>query len=498
MPFNPQTCFCRGQCRATESLKLQLAGETEKALMAARHAVLQAPRCPYTHGALGHMMALTHNAAYARRHINISDVLGDRPAVAKSQMGHCLIQLGDVAGAEAAFTQALLSNPNHMPAHMGLAKVAELQRDYEKAVTLCEQVYGTNPAEQGIGLLYGHNLAAAGQELMALEVLAVNPDAMMLYESGKIREKEGDYAGAWRDYTAANLKTGKVYQAEDAARRIGNHKLFATISQLERLPKLTMPIGKPVTPLFITGYPRSGTTLLETMLSQHDQIHAGDELRFIQDIAGFSQAWLSAEQIYPFSLAELAIGDKMAILRAFRAYYISKAMDIGTGGKTFITDKMPLNEMHLPLISMIFAEAPILHVRRHPLDVVVSNFATYLTHGFNQSFGLESAAIHYARVDDLVQHYRNKVEMNYMEVRYEEIITQTEAKTKEILLHLALPFDARCTQPETSPNHPRTPSYEAVKRPINDSSVGRWKNFEAFLAPALAILSPILEREHYQ
>lgn len=496
MAFDKTKCFCQGQCRADAAIQLSNQGETEKAFAAARKAVLDAPRCPFGHGLLGTLMTNNGRAPYAERHINIAKVLGDAPARSEVHLGYCYVQQGKLPEAEKAFRTAMRINPKLAGGKMGLAKVHELNGRFDEALELVDDVAATDLTLHGLGVLRAKILCHFGRDAEALTVLPVN-EPLALFERGRIKENLGDYAGAWQDYQSANRQTKKVYDDAEVARRFANHKTFATKGQLGRLPNIRLPLGANLTPIFITGFPRSGTTLAETLLSNHSKIGAGDELKHIHDIAGFSQQWLDSSDPYPFALGELALGDKTAILRAFRAYYVAKAMQVATAGKPFLTDKMPLNEMHLPLISMIFGEAPIFYVRRHPLDIIVSNFSTYLTHGFNQSFDLVTCATHYSRVDDLLLHYKHKVEMNFREIRYETLVEDTRGEIAGALDYIGLPFEDACTAPQDNPNHPRTPSYEAVKQPVNDRAIGRWKNFEPYLGEALRIVEPIISREGY-
>lgn len=500
MPYDPKKCFCRGNCRANKAVELNQKGETEKAYSEARQAVLNAPKCPFAHGILGSIMMNSENAAvYAERHIRISHALGDQPAIAETQLGYCLMNQGLIRAAAQAFTRAIGVNPNYLQAQTGLAKTHEIQGDYDAARTLCEQVHSADPNVPFNDVTYAKVLCHFKEYDKAIDILSREPDPIKLYERGKIHEKCERYGVAWTDYVNANLMTKKTYDDAEAARRIANHKAFTGITTLERLPTLDAPGALPVQPLFITGFPRSGTTLVETLFSAHPKIQAGDELKFLLDIAGFSQTWLGADQPYPFALNELVIGDKTPILRAFRTYYMSKVMDLYDHQRAsqYIADKMPLNEMHLPLMALLFPGTPILHIRRNPMDIILSNFSTFLTHGFNQSFGLVSCATHYSRVDGLVQHYKNKVQMDFTEIRYEALINDPEKIMRYCLEHIGLMFDEACIKPESNPHYPRTPSYYAVKKPINDNSIGRWRKFETYMGDALRIVEPIMKRENY-
>lgn len=497
MVFDKAACFCAGQCRADPAIAFNNENKPAQALAAARQAVLKAPNCPYAHATLGLILNNPSSAIFAESHIQMSKHLGGEQFIADTQLGNCYIAQGKLDQAEAAFLSALTANANYWYAHVGLARVSELKGDYDRARTVIEQVYEPELVAPELRIIYSKILVHFGERGAAITALSFNPNPMMLYERGKIRESMEAYDLAFADYASANGMSGKHYNDAEAVLRIANHKAFTGRNTLARLPRLEYAPGTSLLPLFVTGFPRSGTTLIETMLSAHPSIDAGDELNFIHDIAMSSRAWLGSERPYPFALHELTLGDKTPVLQALRAWYVAKALPMVTNGATYVTDKTPLNEMHLPLISILFGEAPILYVRRHPLDIIISNFSTYLTHGLNQSFNLISSATHYSRVDDLLAHYKQKVEMRFREIRYETLIAEPEREARAMMDHIGLPYGAAIIRPELNKNHARTPSYNAVKKPINDKSVGRWKHFEKYMGDALRIVAPILEREGY-
>jgi hypothetical protein len=221
--------------------------------------------------------------------------------------------------------------------------------------------------------------------------------------------------------------SGQAYLADHARELAGRLKGFFTRKRLGILPRATIADGRPQ-PIFILGFPRSGTTLVEQTLTAHPAISAGDELPFIIDIADIMPRMLGSPLGYPEALSELWMGDQRAGLDNLRDYYLQRAHQFGvtTPGMSWFTDKMPLNEMHLGLISLLFPKSPLIHVIRHPLDVVVSVFSNQLTHGFYCAYALETIAEHYALVRDLTDHYLGELPLNYLAIRYEDIVDAQE------------------------------------------------------------------------
>ncbi len=137
-------------------------------------------------------------------------------------------------------------------------------------------------------------------------------------------------------------------------------------------------------PIFIIGFPRSGTTLVEQTLASHPSIAAGDELPIIGTLAPRMQSLLGAPFAYPMALSELWLGDRAGQINSLRDLYLNEAAQMGAvdSSKRWFTDKMPLNETHLGLIHLLFPKSPIIHLVRHPLDVVLSVFSNLLTQWF--------------------------------------------------------------------------------------------------------------------
>jgi hypothetical protein len=136
-------------------------------------------------------------------------------------------------------------------------------------------------------------------------------------------------------------------------------------------------------------------------------------------------------------------------------------------------------------------------VRRHPLDILISNFSNFLTHGFQQAFDLKTSASHYAMIDDLVEHYRRELDLNFLEVRYEDLVADQEKHVREILSFIGVEFDPRCLSFEDNQRYARTASYAQVTEKLYGSSVYRHKHYRQHLDEAVAILKPTLDRLGY-
>jgi hypothetical protein len=290
-----------------------------------------------------------------------------------------------------------------------------------------------------------------------------------------------------------------AYLADEANGLAARLTGFFTSARVSILPRAKARADT-AQPLFIVGFPRSGTTMIEQTLTAHPLIAAGDELPVINEITNLMPRMLNSPLPYPSALAELWLGDQHEGLDNLRDYYLQRARQLGAmrEGAQWFTDKMPLNETHLGLIGMIFPEAPIIHLIRHPLDVVISVFSNHLTHGFFCAYDLATIAQHYVLVMSLVEHYRREMKLNYLAVHYEDVIEDQEGALRKMLGFVGAPYDARCLDFHENRRYARTASYAQVTEKLYARSRFRYRDYREQLAPVIPILEPVLARLGYR
>jgi tetratricopeptide (TPR) repeat protein len=154
-------------------------------------------------------------------------------------------------------------------------------------------------------------------------------------------------------------------------------------------------------------------------------------------------------------------------------------------------------QTHLGLIGLIFPEARVIHLLRHPLDVVLSVFSNHLTHGFYCAYDLTSIARHYVLVMDLVEHYRREMALKYMAVRYEDVIDRQDESVRKMLAHVGAPYDKRCLDFQDNRRYARTASYAQVTEKLYDRSRYRYRAYRDELRPVIPILEPVIRRLGY-
>ena len=496
---------------ATNELTLLLLGRgnVAEAEQYARNAVRIGPENPQSHYLMGMVLTEANRPAVGEYHYRRALALsGTRDPVVLANYALCLKNQGKMSEARSVYEESLTAAPESVHALLGLARLEEADRNLSVAMSLIDRAEALSADNPNVQLLRSTVLGRQGAAAAALAVLDAMAAAKTTLtpaewlEKGRLLDRMGRYQEAFAAFDAGRGRlrevTGQQYLDAQAEQLIARLQSFFVKKRLATLPRATARIDV-AQPIFVLGFPRSGTTLLEQTLTAHPRIAAGDELPFIIEIADLMPRLLESPLIYPDALAELWMGDHRGDLDNLRDHYLRKVAQLGIvpPGTTWFTDKMPLNETHLGLIGLLFPDSPLLHVIRHPLDVVLSVYSNLLTHGFYCAYALETTARHYARVMDLVEHYCREMDLNYLRVRYEDIVDDQEASIRQVLDFVDAEFDSACLAFHENRRYARTASYAQVTEKLYDRSRYRYRHYLPQLQPIIPILQPVIERLGY-
>ncbi|MBP2303585.1 tetratricopeptide repeat-containing sulfotransferase family protein [Azospirillum picis] len=482
------------------------AKRTAEAEAQARNAVRLAPEAPTSHSLLA--MALTdgHQPHAGEFHYRQALALAGPDAVTLSNLAWNLKLQGRVDEARTVYREATAFDPSILLTWLGWALTEEAGRNLEEAARLVARVRRLDPAHD-IGTIEATLLARRGEweaALVALRGAAQRPGGPGsdgLLETARVLDRLGRHDEAFAAMMEAKALTrqaGYHYAAQAAAELTTRLAGFFTASRLRLLPRPETEAAGPQ-PVFIVGAPRSGTTLVEQILSAHPAVAAGDELPALDQVAAMVPQMLASPLAYPEALSELWMGDQRDGLTRLRDEYLRRArrlVTIGPGNRLF-TDKMPFNELHLGLTALMFPTAPVVHVLRHPLDVVLSMMAHNLTHGFNCAGDLETAARHCRRMLELVAHYRQNMLLRYLPLRYEDLVQDFEPNVRRLLGFAGLRFDRRCLRFDENRRYARTASYAQVTERLYSRSLYRYRAYMRHLEPVVPILEPVIDSLGY-
>ncbi len=479
----------------------------------ARRVLQLAPEDHRTHRLMAEVCSRINRPEAGEYHCRQAErILGKRDAELALALATCLKDQRRIPEARQAFALAHALAPRAVRILVGWGDLEMLDRDYDAAWALAERAARVDPRAPGLAILRARLHYRAGaleqalQEIAALERNARWGGASLVREAlllrGRCLDRLGRYDAAFAAFTLAKQQTreetGTSYLAKRATAQIQKRREFFTEGRMKLMPRAGVATASPQ-PIFILGFPRSGTTMVEQTLGSHPRISAGDELPLIGDITQMLPGMLGSSAAYPDALCGVWHGEKHQALDHLRDYYLRRLDQLGVAapGAAWVTDKMPLNEMDLGLIALIFPQSPLIHVIRHPLDVMLSIMSVDLTHGLFCGNELESAATHYAAAMDLVDHYRSIMPLRYLAVRYEDIVADQETQVRRMFDHIGEAFDPSVLAFHENRRPPKTASVAQVTEELYVRSRYRYRNYRKHLAPVATILRPVIERLGY-
>jgi tetratricopeptide (TPR) repeat protein len=432
-----------------------------------------------------------------------------------AQEGAAYAQLQEPALAETAFAEALAREPGRLDWRRAAARAAslawrldaaqarwrallvELPDDVEATAGLASALHRDGEDAAAWSLIEGplrEGRADLSMRLVAVPLVIGRPEAERVESDlrqdlvagadpiavwgaiGRLREAAADVDGAFAAHAASNAARAQRYDVARSAAQIAGLKALWPVGQ----PLRRATVGEGPRPVFVVGNPRSGSSLLEQILSCHPAVHAAGERMALHRLAwsrpgGFPDGWAGADEATLQTAAD-AYRAELAQLR---------------GGRPIVTDKLPQNYLYIGLIAQLFPDAQILWCRRDPVDTALSIF--FLRFGphvpvCSTLAGLGAALRH---AEDLRQHWEAAGILPMLTVDHEALVRDLEGQTRRICAALGLEWSPALLRPEQSARRVTTASYAQVRQPVSDRGLLRSRAYRAHLQPLLDALGDL-------
>ncbi|WP_423603237.1 tetratricopeptide repeat-containing sulfotransferase family protein [Sphingomonas sp. MS122] len=406
-------------------------------------------------------------------------------------IGCVLVRLGRHEEAIAPFAAAMAGEPGNLEYRYNLATAKGFTGRVTEARAHYEEILAQDPANArghyALAILSRQTAQANHIPRLQAALTAANRPEDVLrirYALAKELEDVGD-AGAFRHLSAANAEHKRTIRydfSQDAAIFDAIERLFADgTSPVEGL-------GNPdPAPIFVVGMPRTGTTLVDRILSSHRDVGSAGELQAmplaIKQLVGTP----SRVVIDPATIAASGAVDTAAIGDT----YLARAAHHRPTSTPRFTDKLPANFLYIGHIARALPNATIVCLRRNPMDTVWSNYKNLFASQsayYAYSYDLMDTARYYARFDRLMGLWESLFPGRILQLSYERLVADQEGQTRRLLEHCGLEWDEACLSFHENSAAVATPSAAQVRRPLNADAVGRWRAHEEALRPVAAWL----------
>lgn len=494
-------------------------GRWEESVGHFRHALHINPRLAQAHFGLGFSLQKMGNQQEAHDHLQQAVVLNPEYAEAHLAIGTALSMMGKQHLAVTSIQEAIRLKPDFTDARITLAAtlmplgqpdealhllehviheepgnieaialatiIDQHKGDIESARKRLKPLIGTGENHANIALAYAaicNSIDEPDSAIDMMEQLLEKNESLtaagrrnLHFNLGRLYDKKNAYSKAFEHYQRGNALKEAEFDPEKHTNYIRN---IITIHSEELMASMPRSCIRSERPIFVVGMPRSGTSLVEQILSSHPEVFGAGELPHIIQLAGSLQTTQGDDCGYPECIP---VQTQQQLDKAAQ-YYLDKIADLSPDAVRVI-DKMPGNFMFLGYIELLFPDARIVHCKRDPLDTCLSCYFQNFTRSQQFSYDLTNLGIFYKNYAELMQHWLRVIKLPVLEVQYEDMIDNQEKYSKHLVEFCGLNWDERCLNFHETQRYVATASFDQVRRPIYNSSVYRWKNYAEYIEP---------------
>jgi tetratricopeptide (TPR) repeat protein len=435
----PGAANLRAQANTQFAQYLVAQGRHEEALPIAAAALKATPKDATVQHVMGVVLTETGSVLEGEAHYRKAlKLLGANDGLVLANLAWNLKLQGRLDEAAEIYDSALAIRPDNKRGVGGQAQVEFGRGRRGKSVAVLDAALAQWGDDRTLRLLRAMADIAMCQPQAALDRLGppeglLAPEILSRAQAFALLGQLPDSVNAWAAARRMQReRSGLAYRPEPLLARAASYKGYFTADRVQVLPR-----AKPgaFTPVFLLGFARAGSSLLEQLLAQLPGFAAADEFAPIGELAGIIPRLAGTEAAYPEALDDLLVGENLDQPDRLRAIYETKRAKLGLvrPGVRFITDRGLNNFWHIGLIKLLYPEAPIIHVLRHPYDLMLANMAQDRKLEGGAQAGLPALAHYYALHADMIRHLRGQLTLRYLPVRYEDLLADPARVLREVL-----------------------------------------------------------------
>jgi tetratricopeptide (TPR) repeat protein len=408
--------------------------------------------------------------------------LNPKHVEARNNLGLTLVSLSRLHDAANQFRKTLKIARLNAGALFGMGHVAAIEGRFDEAKAMFNRALEANPqmasAWAGMATLRRMTPSDAAWLERAQQIVAsgISPfeEADLRFAIGKYYDDVGDFTQAFQSYKRANeLQKTAAADYQPHARTEFVNDLMRVYTR-ESMSNVAL-ASDSMTPIFVVGMPRSGTSLVEQIIASHPAAKGAGELGF----------WSRALHEYKAAVRQ-GLLDQSTRKKLADAYLL--ALQARCGDSLRIVDKTPLNSDNLGIIHSVFPNARIIYMQRDPIDTCLSCYFQKFSAEMDFAMDLTDLAHFYGEHQRLMAHWRAVLPPGtILDVPYAELVARQELWTRRILEYLGLGWNEQCLDFHETSRLVATASFWQVRQPIFENSVARWRNYEKFIAPLLPL-----------
>lgn len=462
-------------------------GQLEQANFLFQQVLLQEPENLLALNALGIIAMDAGMLLLASEIFNTASAIDADNLIINKNLALVYSRLTNYESAINLYERIIDSNENNGEIHGELARLYLQTGVIEAALTHYRIAFDMNPQDPRNfhGMVQIDAQAITDENIDVVEKLLRKQDLSLddrrsfYFALGTIYDASERYDEAFANYAVANIAKAVKFDSEKHVDYIDD--IIDTFSEELFQQFDTTELNTSLQPVFIVGMPRSGTTLVEQILSGHSDVYAGGELNLISEIAQKLQLTMEqsdAQHMFFENNTEQS-------LYGFARYYLNDINNLALNNNhknpSRITDKMPTNFLYLGLITLLFPNAKIIHCRRNPLDVSLSCYFKDFAGDHGYACDLKNIGLYYQQYERLMAHWKKVLPTQIHTVDYEDLVENTQITSKELINFIALEWQQDCKQFNKSKRDFHKAAPVQIRENMQQSTVNHWFYYDNYL-----------------